>query len=57
VARLGQEATWYYQSQEGNHEQAKIVISGSYHLENHIRISGLSIGRSISVGTSGDSIR
>jgi LmbE family N-acetylglucosaminyl deacetylase len=28
VARLGQEATWYYQSQEGNHEQAKIVDFG-----------------------------
>jgi LmbE family N-acetylglucosaminyl deacetylase len=25
VARLGQEATWYYQSQDGNHQQAHIV--------------------------------
>jgi LmbE family N-acetylglucosaminyl deacetylase len=25
VARLGQEATWYYQSQDGNHQQAKII--------------------------------
>ncbi len=25
AARLGQEATWYYQSQDGNHEQANIT--------------------------------
>ncbi len=25
AARIGQEATWYYQSQDGNHEQANIV--------------------------------
>lgn len=25
AARIGQEATWYYQSQDGNHEQAEIV--------------------------------
>lgn len=25
VARLGQEALWYYQSQDGNHEQANII--------------------------------
>jgi hypothetical protein len=25
VATLGQEATWYYQSQDGNHQQAHIV--------------------------------
>jgi LmbE family N-acetylglucosaminyl deacetylase len=25
AAKLGQEATWYYQSQEGNHQQANIV--------------------------------
>jgi hypothetical protein len=24
-AKLGQEATWYYQSQDGNHQQANIV--------------------------------
>jgi LmbE family N-acetylglucosaminyl deacetylase len=24
-AKLGQEATWYYQSQDGNHEQGEIV--------------------------------
>lgn len=24
VARLGQEATWYYESQDGNHQQAKV---------------------------------
>lgn len=28
AAKLGQEATWYYQSQEGNHQQANIVDFG-----------------------------
>jgi hypothetical protein len=25
AAKLGQEATWYYQSQDGNHQQASIT--------------------------------
>ena len=25
VAKLGQEASWYYQTQDGNHQQAEIV--------------------------------
>ena len=28
AAKLGQEASWYYQSQDGNHQQAEIVSYG-----------------------------
>ncbi len=41
AARLGQEATWYYQSQDGNHEQANMVDFGKLPREEpypHFRI-------------------
>jgi LmbE family N-acetylglucosaminyl deacetylase len=41
AARLGQEATWYYQSQDGNHYQANIVDFGKLPREEpypHFRI-------------------
>lgn len=41
AARIGQEATWYYQSQDGNHEQANIVDFGKLPREEpypHFRI-------------------